>query len=242
MLPTSAVLPLLPLAGQLHPQVLDWLTDWGSCHVLSLVFTPAELSSYLHPVESLGASTLDLQLGVSTDLSHLSEAERAGAHPRMVAGERRRRGWGWRSAWRQQDAEREFNRINSVGRTMQRLRCREGVREGVRWADGWGDVARSPQWRARGVASPRQEQEDSWRGDPAPGSHLEESWVHLEQGYHQEQEQQMGDNTIEIQSPEQWGAPHEAFGDITRSPQSPDWRGGSSPDYSPNYSAPSPLR
>ena len=86
--------------------------------------------------------------------------------------------------------------------------------------DGWGDVARSPQWRGGRSPSP-----------PAQGP----SWLHLDQvaygdegggnreGQHgREDREELHDNTIEIE-PEARVAP-EAFGDITRSPQSPSWQ------------------
>lgn len=52
------------------------------------------------------------------------------------------------------------------------------------------------------------------------------------------------DNTIEIRSPE-YAEQSEAFGDITRSPQSPDWRqdNSRSPSYSPDgISGPDPFQ
>merc|ERR1719239_689815 len=128
---------------------------------------------------------------------------------------------------------RELHRINSVGRTMQRLRCREGVRD-VRWQDGWGNVARSPQWR-----SP----------DRNVLGHVEEEWAEVQQwegNNSRAQEQQNNprreDLSIEVMSPE-YLEQSEAFGDITRSPQSPEWHADDSPaSPEPWQRSPSPAR
>ena len=144
---------------------------------------------------------------MTTDLGHLSAPERAGARPSLMRSTERvrraRRAEGWEEGGRRTASwesggweEEHFRRINSVGRTMQRLRCRE-VREHARWQDGWGNVARSPQWR----------------GEEAP-------WVEAEPGAAGWEEGRGERSTVELRSPEYRGQ-SEAFGDVTRSPQSP---------------------
>ena len=222
------------VAARSVTQVVDFLSDSDSCHLLSLTFPRQELSSaFTHDVEDLG-SCMDLQVSIVSDLSHLTAGERKSAKPSLMKHTARNR----RAAalpynrWDQAEGDwesREFHRINSVGRTMQRLRCREGGRD-VRWQDGWGNVARSPQW-----------------GSPERNAlgNVEEEWAEVQQwgegNNSRAQEQQnprREDLSIEVMSPE-YLEQGEAFGDITRSPQSPEWPADSpeSPDpwqQSPN--------
>lgn len=215
-------------------QVLDFLPDRDSHHLLCLGFPQQELhGAFLYDVGG-GQLCLDLQLDFSTDLSHLSEAETIGLNPSLMraarCNERRVVGSAYcdyrRNRGEERDWERDYRSISSVGHSVQRLRmrCRE-IREFNRWQDGWGDVARSPQsHRAQ-------------RGSPGEGQ--EGSWVEVDQpGFSRPL-----DNTIEIRSPE-YADQSEAFGDITRSPQSPDWRQNSrSPSYSPDaISGPDPFQ
>ena len=175
-------------------------------------------------------------MAITTDLGHLSAGERCGARPSLMRSTERARRARHAEGWEEQGGtswesggweEEHFRRINSVGRTMQRLRCRD-VREHARWQDGWGNVARSPQWR----------------GEEAP-------WVEVEPGAGWEQERRRWEegrgerSTVELRSPEYRGQ-SEAFGDVTRSPQSPgppDWGasgGGPGAPQSPQESPESP--
>jgi hypothetical protein len=219
-------------------QVLNFLGDWDSCHLLSQVFPHHELSTaFLHEVEGLG-SCLDLQLSVSTDLAHLTEAERAGAKPSLMRGpelaagrraERRAARYGFLGPRGEDWQEGEYRRINSVGRTMQRLRCREEQPVG-RWHDGWGDVARSPQWDGLG-----REEAGAW-GEQDQAGHGQRQ-VAASQVVVVPQDSRPQDSTIEIRSPEYRGQ-SEAFGDVTRSPQSPEWRRAESPESPEELYAP----
>ena len=226
------------VAARSLTQVVDFLSDTDSCHLLSLTFPRQELSSaFIHEVEDIGPC-MDLQVSITSDLSHLTAGERKSAKPSLMKNTARTR----RAAapaynrWDQTEGDwgtRELHRINSVGRTMQRLRCREGVRD-VRWQDGWGNVARSPQWR-----SP----------DRNALGHVEEEWAEVQQwegNNSRAQEQQnprREDLSIEVMSPEQYLEQSEAFGDITRSPQSPDWHADDSPaSPEPWQQSPSPAR
>jgi len=225
------------VAARSLTQVVDFLSDTDSCHLLSLTFPRQELSSaFIHEVEDIGPC-MDLQVAITSDLSHLTAGERKSAKPSLMKNTARTR----RAAapaynrWDQTEGDwgtRELHRINSVGRTMQRLRCREGVRD-VRWQDGWGNVARSPQWR-----SP----------DRNALGNVEEEWAEVQQwegNNSRAQEQQnprREDLSIEVMSPE-YLEQSEAFGDITRSPQSPDWHADDSPaSPEPWQQSPSPAR
>jgi len=105
----------------------------------------------------------------------------------------------------------------------------------VRWQDGWGNVARSPQWR-----SP----------DRNALGHVEEEWAEVQQwegNNSRAQEQQNNprreDLSIEVMSPQEYLEQSEAFGDITRSPQSPEWHADDSPaSPEPWRQSPSPAR
>jgi len=223
------------VAARSLTQVVDFLSDTDSCHLLSLTFPRQELSSsYIHEVENIGPC-MDLQISVISDLSHLTVGERKSAKPSLMKNTARTRraaapGYNRWEDWGSR--ENDMHRINSVGRTMQRLRCREGVRD-VRWQDGWGNVARSPQWR-----SP----------DRNALGNVEEEWAEVQQwegNNSRAQEQQnpsREDLSIEVMSPE-YLEQSEAFGDITRSPQSPEWHADDSPaSPEPWQRSPSPAR
>jgi len=225
------------VAAKSLTRVVEFLPETDSCHLLSLSFPREELSTaFIHEVENIG-QCMDLQVSVVSDLSNLTEGERKSSKPSLMKHTLRSRraaapayrGWDQvEDSW--SSSTRDLHRINSVGRTMQRLRCREGVRD-VRWQDGWGNVARSPQWR-----SPER---DAFVG------HVVEDWAERELNEVQQwdgnnsraQEQQdprREDLSIEVMSPE-YLEQSEAFGDITRSPQSPEWHTDSpaSPEANP---------
>ena len=121
-------------AGRVTSQVLEFLSDWDSCHTLSLTFSQQELVElYSRQEVGLGGQgrTMDLQLQLCTDLSHLTGQERVSpvqptvmrSSEREVRGARREaRGGRWESSLWERYREDEHRRINSVGRTMQRLR------------------------------------------------------------------------------------------------------------------------
>ena len=207
------------VAAKSLTRVVEFLPETDSCHLLSLSFPRQELSTaFIHEVENIG-QCMDLQVSVVSDLSNLTEGERKSSKPSLMKHTLRSRraaapayrGWDQvEDSW--SSSTRDLHRINSVGRTMQRLRCREGVRD-VRWQDGWGNVARSPQWR-----SPER---DAF-------GHVEEEWAEVQQWdgnnsrAQEQQDPRREDLSIEVMSPE-YLEQSEAFGDITRSPQSPEW-------------------
>ena len=118
-------------AARVTSQVVEFLSDWDSCHTLTLTFSRQEVVEHFTRQEvGLGqgqARTMDLQLQLCTDLSHLTGPERVSpVQPTVMRSSEREVRGVWREGrggrW-ERYREDEHRRINSVGRTMQRLRC-----------------------------------------------------------------------------------------------------------------------